>query len=62
MHTREEFMAFFRDDERLNLLSADDRIEIFSQILLGKSDFTKELLEEVLSDYGVANIEIVKTS
>lgn len=26
---REDFMAFFRSDEKLNLLTADDRIEIF---------------------------------
>ncbi|WP_462222650.1 hypothetical protein [Ferruginibacter sp.] len=56
--TREEFMDFFRDDEKLNLLTADDRIEIFSQILLGNSDFTKKLLEEVLGDYGVSNLVI----
>jgi len=52
-------MAFFRDDECLNTLSVDDRIEVFSQILLGSSDFTKKLLDEILSDYGVENLEIV---
>jgi hypothetical protein len=56
--TREDIMDFCRDDEKLNLLTADDRIEIFSQILLGNSDFTKELLEEVLGDYGVSNLVI----
>lgn len=58
--TREDFMNFFRDDEKLNLLSADDRIEIFSQILIGSSDFTKELLDEILSDYSVPNLEIIE--
>lgn len=57
--TRDDFMAFFRDDEFLNTLSADDRIEVFAQILLGSSDFTKELLDDVLSDYGVAHLEVI---
>lgn len=57
--TRDDFMAFFRDDEFLNTLSSDDRIEVFAQILLGSSDFTKELLDDVLSDYGVAHLEVI---
>ncbi|MBK7762898.1 MAG: hypothetical protein IPI46_05925 [Bacteroidetes bacterium] len=51
-------MAFFRDDETLNSLSVDDRIEIFSSILLGSSDFKKSLLDEIFSDYGVENLEV----
>lgn len=58
--TREDFMNFFRDDEKLNELTSDDRLEIFSTILLGSSDFTKELLDEILSDYNVDNIGIVE--
>lgn len=57
--TREEFMSFFRNDEQLNTLSNDDRIEIFSQIISGKTDFTKELLEEILADYSVSHLEII---
>lgn len=56
---RADFMAFFRDDEKLNELSVNDRIEIFKTILLGSSDITKELLDEVLSDYCVENLEII---
>ncbi|MDA3885780.1 MAG: hypothetical protein PF638_09320 [Candidatus Delongbacteria bacterium] len=56
--TREDFMTFFRDDEKLNLLTPDDRTEVFSQILLGDSDFTKEFLDEILSDYSVSHLEI----
>lgn len=59
--TREAFMQFFRDEEKLNELSPDDRIEIFSTILLGSSDITKALLEEVLKDYNVANLEVIET-
>jgi len=58
--TRSDFMEFFRDDEKLNELTVDDRVEIFSQILVGSSDFTKELLDEVLADYGVLNLEVIE--
>lgn len=58
--TRESFMKFFRDDEKLNELTVDDRIEIFRTILLGNSDITKELLDDILTDYSVANLEIIE--
>ena len=57
--TREEFMNFFRDDDLMTLLTADDRIEIFSSVLIGESDFTKELLDQILKDYGVRHLSIV---
>jgi hypothetical protein len=55
---RKDFMAFFRDDEKLKDLSADDRLEIFRSILIGSSDFSKALLNEVLGDYGVETLEV----
>jgi hypothetical protein len=58
--TRDDFMAFFRNDECLNTLSAADRIEVFSQILLGSSDFTKKLLDDILSDYCVGHLGVVE--
>ena len=57
---RENFMKFFRDDEKLNELSADDRVEIFKTILVGSSDLTKDLLDEILEDYSVSNLEIIE--
>lgn len=57
--SREDFMKFFRDDEKLNELSIDDRLEIFRTILAGSSDITKELLDDILSDYSVTNLEII---
>jgi len=57
--TREDFMEFFRNDDLLTLLTVDDRIEIFSSILLGESDFTKKLLDQILSDYGVSHLIII---
>ncbi len=59
--SRDDFMNFFRDDEKLNELTVDDRVEIFSFILSGSSDFTKELLDRILSDYSVENLEILET-
>ena len=56
--TRDDFMDFFRDDEKLNTLSADDRIEVFLQILPGGSDITKDLLNELISDYQVTDLEV----
>lgn len=52
-------MQFFRDDEKLNELTPEDRIEIFRTILIGSSDFTKELLEDVMSDYSVLNLKVL---
>lgn len=58
--TREDFMNFFRDDEKLSILSADDRIEIFLQILPGSSDITEDLLNELISDYQVTDLEVIQ--
>lgn len=44
----------------LNSLSVDDRIEIFSTILLGKTDITFELLNNLLIEYDVEDLEIKK--
>ena len=53
-------MNFFRDTEKLNELTADDRVEIFRTILLGNSDMTMDLLNEILGDYSVGNLEIIE--
>ena len=58
---RDDFMAFFRSDEQLNTLSADDRIEIFSDVLLGSSDITKKRLENLIADYNVGGLAVIKT-
>ncbi|WP_220628140.1 hypothetical protein [Confluentibacter sediminis] len=55
---REDVMFFFRDEEKLNTLSSDDRIEIFLQILQGSSDITTELLNELIADYNVRDLKI----
>ena len=58
--TRDEFMTFFRDDECLNELTVDDRIEVFSTILLGSSDFKKSLFDEIFSDYSVSHLNVIE--
>lgn len=58
--SREDFMKFFRDTEKLNELTPDDRVEIFRTILLGSSDLTMDLLNEILGDYSVDNLEVIE--
>ncbi|PQI39233.1 hypothetical protein C5U22_18805 [Acinetobacter baumannii] len=48
---REHFMDFFRNDEKLEQLTPDDRIEIFLNVLLGSSDIDVKLLNELLNNY-----------
>lgn len=62
MINREQFMEFFRNDESLATLTADDRHEVFAGIMLGSSDFTADMLNKVLSDYGVVSLNVSKTS
>ena len=58
--SREDFMAFFRDEESVNTLSPDDRVEVFSTILLGSSDFKKKLFDDLFSDYCVSHLKVVE--
>lgn len=55
---RQQFMDFFRSEE--NDLTIEDRIEVFRYIMLGSSDFTIELLNEIFEDYGVQLEAITK--
>ncbi len=58
--TRADFMSFFRDTEKLNELSVDDRLEIFRSILTGSSDISAKMLNELLADYGVGHLRVVE--
>lgn len=55
---RDEFMEFFRSDSFHEQMSPDDCQEVFSQVLHGESDFTKELLASTATDYGVSIPEL----
>jgi len=56
---RDDFMSFFRDENALNTLSNDDRIEIFKSILAGSSDLTVTLLDELLKNYNASEIIVL---
>lgn len=58
--SREDYMKFFRDTEKLNELTPDDRVEIFRTILVGNSDLTIDLINDVLADYCVDNLEVIE--
>ena len=60
--SRDAFMSFFRTNESLIQLSVDDRIEVFSTILLGSSDFNKKLFDEIFSDYCISHLSIIETN
>lgn len=53
-------MKFFRNTIKLNELTPDDRVEVFRSILLGSSDLTKDLLNEILKDYSVDHLEVIE--
>ena len=58
--TRVQVLDFLLDDESLATLAPDDRVGIFSDILLGSSDVTKELLDQLIADYS-ANLVVVES-
>jgi len=60
LFTRQNFMDFFRNNDKLSELSTDDRIEVFRTILTGSSDINKELLNDLLSDYGVGHLQVME--
>lgn len=61
MMKREEIMNFFRNASENgldNILTPDDKREIFLGVLAGPDDVTKSLLDKLLNDYARVNIEI----
>jgi len=57
--TKHQFMKFFRDNDCLAELTIDERKELFKYSLAGSMDLTKELINDVLSDYGIDSIKVV---
>jgi len=51
MFNREEFIEYFRNEEKMALLSADDKVEVFLGVLPRQSDLDKELIEELCINY-----------
>lgn len=56
--SREDFMEFWRSDAMAEMLTADDRMEIFVSAPVGKDDVTKEALDEILGDYQVTSLMV----
>lgn len=63
MITRKQLMTLLRGDEISELLTVDDRCEIFQTILTGSSDITKESLTNLINEYGgEANLVVLEGS
>lgn len=58
--SREDFMNFSRDNERLNELSPENRNEIFRTIFIGNYVSTKNLLDGILSNYSVSRLKVIE--
>ena len=56
---RYQFMAFFRDNNSISMLTNDDKAEIAAQILAEESVINHELLQEVLTEYNLSVHQIV---
>jgi len=48
---KDDFLRFFRSEHYSDLLTSDEKREIFLTSLQGSSDITRELLEQLCSDY-----------
>lgn len=58
---RDQIMTYFRLDNAEQDLSPDDRIEIFLTVLLGSSDITKDLIEDLFTNYGMEYLQYERT-
>ena len=57
--TRDQFMAFFRDNNFISMLTNDDKAEIAAQILAEDAVINHERLQEVLTEYNLSFNQIV---
>jgi len=57
--TRDQFMAFFRDNNSISMLSNDDKAEIAAQILAEDAIINHKRLQELLSEYNLSVQQIV---
>ena len=58
---RDQIMTYFRLENAEQDLSPDDRIEIFLTVLLGSSDITKDLIEDLFNNYGMEYLQYERT-
>jgi hypothetical protein len=45
--SREDFMSFFRDSKKIEMLSDEDRVEIASQLLMNDRSFLNKFLDSI---------------
>ena len=57
--TRDQFMAFFRDNNSISMLTNDDKAEIAAQILAEDAVINHQRLQEILSEYNLSVHQIV---
>ena len=57
--TRDQFMAFFRDNNSISMLTNDDKAEIAAQILSEEAVLNHQRLQEVLSEYNLSVHQVV---
>ena len=57
--TRDQFMAFFRDNNSISMLTNDDKAEIAAQILAEDAVLNHQRLQEVLSEYNLSAHQVV---
>lgn len=50
--TREDFMSFLRDQDKISTLSMSDKAEIAAQIILKDSLATQQIFKKLLGDVG----------
>ncbi len=57
--TRDQFMAFFRDNNSISMLTNDDKAEIAAQILAEDAVINNHRLQQVLSKYNLSVHQVV---
>ena len=57
--TRDQFMAFFRDNNSISMLTNDDKAEIAAQILAEDAVINNQRLQQVLSEFNLSVHQVV---
>lgn len=57
---KDDFMSFFRDEKKIQLLTQEDKAEIAKHILASTANLNKSELEEIWNDYSSAIHQLVE--
>jgi hypothetical protein len=58
--SREDFMSFFRDSNKIEMLSDEDKTEIASQLLMKDRNFFVKLLNNINGGYYASINQIIE--